>query len=136
MIGQKILTPSISSYIWTLALLFFFFFPNQSYSLVKLHMNLSQLLVAIEALRLLMHFLVTYYNPKLATLIFEAMLLLPCCQVLFPGFSCSQLCFPCILYPFYLSAIYKGSPSMPNLTHTPPLQHPGQIQWPLVIFPA
>lgn len=52
-----------------------FFFANESYPLLRLYMSLSQLLMAVGALRLLLCLLVIYYNPKLATFIFDAVLI-------------------------------------------------------------
>lgn len=85
-------TPSISSCFWVLALLFqMFFFANQSYTLFSLYMNSSQLLLAIEALGLLMYLLVTDHNPKLATPIFEVILPLLHYQLSSPGLSVPRL---------------------------------------------
>lgn len=69
-----------------------FIFVNRVLHVFKVCMNPSQLLVAVEALGLLVYqyLLVIYYNPKLATPIFEAILLLHHYQLSSPGLSVSD----------------------------------------------
>lgn len=89
-------------------------------------MNPSQLLVAVEALGLLVYqyLLVIYYNPTLATPIFEAILLLLHYQLSSPGLSVSDWFLLCVVSTVLLGNIF----AFPLLTRgflssTSPMPH-------------
>lgn len=102
-----------------------FIFVNRVLHVFKVCMNPSQLLVAVEALGLLVYqyLLVIYYNPKLATPIFEAILLLHHYQLSSPGLQCFRLIVVCCIHclvglNIFAPPSYKRSPIF-NLTHAP-----------------
>ena len=93
-------------------------------------MNACQLLVAVEALRLLMYqyLLMNFYNPKLATPIFEAILLLIHYQLSSPGLNVSDLFLLCDVCTVVLGSIFV-SPLLTRglLSSTSPMPHSYRI---------